>query len=87
MSAYSRRSSVLTRTLSPTSPSVPASAGRHARQIGIAGLLALSMGATGTASAEAIAKTRLGIDLEDTTFWHSAIDLIERELEAYERDS
>ncbi|MBK9070837.1 MAG: M3 family oligoendopeptidase [Myxococcales bacterium] len=39
--------------------------------------------ATGRAPAEVVAKETLGIDLTTPAFWHSAIDLIERELEAY----
>ena len=40
--------------------------------------------ATGSASAETIARQTLGIDLQSKQFWNESIDLIERDLAALE---
>lgn len=41
--------------------------------------------ATGSASAEEVARQSLGVDLEKPAFWHASIDLIEADLAQFER--
>ena len=42
---------------------------------------------TGRASAEDVARNRLGIELEAPDFWNASIDLIEADLERFEQST
>ena len=42
--------------------------------------------ATGSATAEEVARDALGVDLTRPDFWHASIDGIERDLERFEAE-